>query len=157
MRAGGEIENSIIGDYSNKHHEGFIGHSVLGNWVNIGALATTSDLKNNYGEVRLVLPEGNPANSGLKEVSSGTIKFGSILGDCVKISIGSMLYTGTVIDAGSNIFGGNPGKYMPPLSWGLNGEKYDPERFIKDQKVIFQRRGQNPHPQMRNLVNYFVP
>ena len=157
VRAGGEIENSIFNDFSNKHHEGFVGHSVLGSWVNLGALATTSDLKNNYGEVRLSLPSGNPDVSDLKEISTGTIKFGSIIGDSVKISIGTMLYTGTVIDAGSNIFGGNPAKYMPPLSWGLQGDRYDRDRFIKDQEIIFKRRNQKPHNQFKELISNFLP
>lgn len=78
-RIGGEVENSMIGNFSNKHHEGFLGHSFLGSWVNIGALATTSDLKNNYGFIRIKIGE--------EQINTETIKFGSIIGDFSKIGI----------------------------------------------------------------------
>jgi glucose-1-phosphate thymidylyltransferase len=87
-RIGGEVENSIFENYSNKHHEGFIGHSHIGSWVNLGALCTTSDLKNNYGIVKI--------NNGEKEIYTDTLKFGSIIGDFSKIGIGVMLNTGTI-------------------------------------------------------------
>ena len=140
-RIGGEVENTIINDCSNKHHEGFLGHSLVGSWVNLGALTTTSDLKNNYGEIRLSVPADIfPASREASlQVDTGRIKFGSIFGDCVKTAIGTMINTGSVIDAGSSIFGGNPGKYTKPLSWGLK-ETYDPDRFHSDCKKIFSRR-----------------
>jgi glucose-1-phosphate thymidylyltransferase len=143
-RVGGEIENSVVNDYSNKHHEGFLGHSVLGSWVNIGALATTSDLKNNYGEIRLMIDK--------QEVETGTIKFGSIIADHVKVSVGIMMNTGTVIDAGSNIFGGSPGKYVGPLSWGLTGGCYESDRFLKDAEKIMLRRKQSPSASFSALL-----
>ena len=142
-RLGGEIDHCIIGDYSNKHHEGFIGHSFLGAWVNLGALTTTSDLKNNYGIVKLNLPiENNLKN--FFEYDTKQIKFGSIIGDGVKCGIGTMLNTGTVIDAGSNIFNKNPPKYLPPFIWGptsdLQNNKYDINKFIENSKKIAERR-----------------
>ncbi len=143
-RVGGEIENSIINDFSNKHHEGFIGHSVLGSWVNIGALSTTSDLKNNYGEIRLII-EG-------EETATGTVKFGSLIGDHVKTAIGIMLNTGTVIDAGCNVFGGTPPKYMQPLSWGTEGLIYEKQKFLKDAEKIMARRKQSPGPYFSALL-----
>jgi len=143
-RVGGEIENSIFGNFTNKHHEGFVGHSLIGDWVNLGALTTTSDLKNNYGEVRLYLPESRIPDFTDTPilVNTNRIKFGSIIGDCVKTSIGTMLNTGTVIDIGCNVFGGSPPPYMPPFSWGIRGHKYELERFIKDCEKIFARRNQ---------------
>ncbi|HBS03857.1 MAG TPA: hypothetical protein DEA96_02755 [Leptospiraceae bacterium] len=157
-RLGGEVENSILGDYTNKHHEGFIGHSVIGSWVNLGALTTTSDLKNNYGEIRLKLPVDQfpDYDSEIVEVSTGRIKFGSILGDCVKTAIGTMINTGTVLDAGSNVFGGHPPKYLYPLSWGLTGRRYQTERFLADCEKIFARRGQSPDKEMPTLVHRLV-
>ena len=155
-RVGGEVENSIFNDFSNKHHEGFVGHSVLGSWVNLGALTTTSDLKNNYGEIRLTLPATlAPPGPGENEVTTfetGRIKFGSILGDCVKTAIGTMLNTGTVIDAGSNVFGGIPPKYLPPLSWGIAGHRYKKDRFLADSEKIFARRKQILPERMQELV-----
>ncbi|MCE9599719.1 MAG: hypothetical protein K8S54_17300 [Spirochaetia bacterium] len=147
-RLGGEIESSTIGDFTNKHHEGFVGHSMIGNWVNLGALTTTSDLKNNYGKIRLRLPGG--------DIETGRIKFGSILGDCVKTAIGTMINTGSVIDAGCNLFGGGPPAYLSPLSWGLAGRSYAPDRFMTDCETIFARRKQNVPKGMRGLVDLIV-
>lgn len=151
VRAGGEIENSIFDAFSNKHHEGFVGHSILGRWVNLGALTTTSDLKNNYGSVRLQI-DNRGANEGTTLIDTETIKFGSLIGDCVKTAIGTMLNTGTVLDAGSNIFGGSPPKYLPPLAWGLEGQRYQPQRFIADCEKIFARRDQSPPAALAELA-----
>ena len=154
-RVGGEIENSLFGRFSNKHHEGFVGHSLIGNWVNLGALTTTSDLKNNYGEIRLQLPQERfPTRaSSFFTLETSRIKFGSIIGDCVKTAIGTMLNTGTVVDAGSNIFAGSPSSYVPPLSWGITGHSYRPGRFLEDCEKIFARRRQVVHPTMQELVS----
>ncbi|NPV02707.1 MAG: hypothetical protein HPY53_15140 [Brevinematales bacterium] len=133
-RIGGEVEESIIEDYSNKHHEGFVGHSYIGSWVNIGAIATTSDLKNNYGNIRLEI-DG-------KTVETGVDKFGSVICDYSKIGIGMMLNTGTVIAPGCNLFQENitlP-KYLPPFSWGAKGI-YEREKFIEDLRRMMKRRG----------------
>lgn len=147
-RLGGEIESSTIGDFTNKHHEGFVGHSMIGNWVNLGALTTTSDLKNNYGKIRLRLPGG--------DVETGRIKFGSVIGDCVKTAIGTMINTGTVLDAGCNVFGGAPPAYLPPLSWGLSGRPYLVDRFMSDCATIFARRKQEVPEGMRALADLIV-
>lgn len=130
-RIGGEVGESIILDYSNKHHEGFLGHSLIGSWVNIGALATTSDLKNNYGVVK-ILEEGIECNTG-------SIKFGSIIGDFSKIGIGVMLNTGAVIDFGCNVVSSRIGGYIPPFSW-VNGEPYILDHFLRDSRKIMARR-----------------
>jgi len=143
-RLGGEIEKSILGDFTNKHHEGFLGHSLVGSWVNFGALSTTSDLKNNYGKIKLRIAG--------QEVDTGRIKFGSVVGDCVKTAIGTMLNTGTVVDAGSNVFGGRPGAHLPFLSWGLEDQTYDLDRFLADCQTIFKRRGQTVPAAMRGLA-----
>lgn len=141
-KIGGEVEESIIESYSNKHHEGFLGHSYLGSWVNIGAIATTSDLKNNYGEVRLKVGE--------KELPTGTNKFGSIICDYSKIGIGMMLNTGTVISFGVNLFleYRTLPKYIPAFSWGLN-QNYDRPRFLRDLEVVMKRRGVTLSDEMR--------
>jgi len=132
-KIGGEVEESIIESYSNKHHEGFLGHSYAGNWVNIGAMATTSNLKNNYSEVKLKIGE--------KQKPTGCIKFGSIICDYTKIGIGIMLNTGTVICEGCNLF--NEGNIYPPFvkpfSWGLN-KVYEIDKFIEDIQKMMSRR-----------------
>jgi len=137
-RLGGEISNSYIGDYSNKHHEGFLGHSIVGDWVNLGALTTTSDLKNNYGVIKLTFED--------QKYDTGEIKFGSIIGDFVKTAIGTMLNTGTIIDVATLLFQGHPQlKYYPPFFWGgANPTKYKLNRFITDLKLIMKRRAQKP-------------
>ncbi len=143
-RIGGELENSIICDYTNKHHEGFLGHSFVGHWVNIGALATTSDLKNNYGIVKLIIND--------KIINTNTIKFGSIIGDFSKIGIGTMLNTGSVIDIGSNIVTGRFSGYSSPFTWLENKNKYRLDKFISDTRKIMGRRNQNLNPLMENVL-----
>ncbi|MDF3819492.1 GlmU family protein [Leptospira sp. 96542] len=134
-RLGGEVENSIILDYTNKHHEGFLGHSFVSSWVNLGALSTTSDLKNNYGIVKL--------NIGKNSVNTGTIKFGSLFGNFAKLAIGVMVNTGSVFDIGSNIVESRVHGYLPPFSWINTNQKYRLDEFILDTKKIMARRGVN--------------
>ncbi|PJZ69777.1 glucose-1-phosphate thymidylyltransferase [Leptospira perolatii] len=130
-RIGGEVGDSVIQDFSNKHHEGFLGHSIVGSWVNLGALSTTSDLKNNYGVVKI-------HEDGI-ECNTGSIKFGSIIGDYSKIGIGVMLNTGTVIDIGCNVVSSRAEGYIPPFSW-VNGEPYILDLFLRDSRKIMARR-----------------
>jgi len=88
-RVGGEVEESIFHGHSNKYHDGFIGHSYVGEWVNLGALTTNSDLKNDYTDVKIYV-NGSPTDTG-------STKVGSFIGDHVKTGIGSLLNTGTMI------------------------------------------------------------
>jgi len=134
-RIGGEVENSIILDYANKHHEGFLGHSFVSSWVNLGALATTSDLKNNYGIIKLKLSDS--------ETNTGTIKFGSVLGPFAKIAIGVMLNTGSVVDIGSNLLDARISGYQHPFTWISSGKHYQLEAFLSDTKKIMARRSVN--------------
>lgn len=111
-RIGGEVEASIVQGFSNKHHDGFLGHAYLGEWVNIGAMTTNSDLKNTYGSIRVVL-------EGRGQVDSGVLKLGCFLADHVKLGIGLHLNGGAVIGTGSNIFGVHfAPKTIPPFTWG---------------------------------------
>jgi UDP-N-acetylglucosamine diphosphorylase/glucosamine-1-phosphate N-acetyltransferase len=111
-RVGGEVEASIIQGFSNKHHDGFLGHSYLGEWVNIGAMTTNSDLKNTYGSIRVVV-------DGFGQLDSGVLKLGCFLADHVKLGIGVHLNGGAVIGAGSNIFGVHfAPKTIPSFTWG---------------------------------------
>lgn len=131
----GEIEESVIAGYSNKAHDGFLGHAYLGRWVNLGALTTNSDLKNNYGSVRLRLPDG--------DVDTGLSKVGCFLGDHVKTGIGTMLNTGTMVGVGSNVFGGMmPPTYVPPFSWGAGADltTYRFDKFAEVAETVMARR-----------------
>lgn len=110
-KVGGEVEESIIHAYSNKQHEGFIGHAYLGEWVNIGADSNNSDLKNDYGNVKVY-------NDG-KLVDTGSQFVGLTMGDHSKCGINSMFNTGTVIGVCCNVYGaGLPPKYIPAFAWG---------------------------------------
>lgn len=131
----GEIEHTIILGFTNKAHDGFLGHAYVGRWVNLGALTTNSDLKNNYGPVRLGGPE--------VEVDTGLQKLGCLLGDHVKSAIGTLFDTGTVVGAGANVFGAvRPPKWVAPFSWG-GGD--DPSRlrrqaFLDTARTVMERR-----------------
>jgi UDP-N-acetylglucosamine diphosphorylase/glucosamine-1-phosphate N-acetyltransferase len=131
----GEVESCVILGLSNKAHDGFLGHSYLGRWVNLGAFTSNSDLKNNYGPVRIGSPRG--------PVDTGVLKAGCFVGDHVKTGIGTLLNTGTVVGAGSNLFGGKmPPTYVPPFSWGSGDElgEYDIERFLETGARVMARR-----------------
>ena len=131
----GEFSNSIVLGHSNKGHAGFVGHSYLGRWVNLGAMTTTSNLKNTYGSVQLWTP------SGVK--STGQQFLGTMFGDHAKTGIGTMLSTGTVIGAGANVFGANsPPKVIPPFAWGSAEpyETYDVARFLVVTERVMARR-----------------
>ncbi|MGB9754466.1 GlmU family protein [Roseiflexus castenholzii] len=134
-RIGGEVEASIVQGYSNKHHDGFLGHSYLGEWVNIGAMTTNSDLKNTYGSIRMVI-------EGFGQLDSGTLKLGCFLADHVKLGIGVHLNGGAVVGTGSNIFGVHfAPKNVPPFTWG--GEvfrEYRIQSMIDVARKVMARR-----------------
>ena len=137
-RIGGEVEESIIHGFSNKPHEGFLGHSYVGEWVNLGALCTNSDLKNDYSSVQVHI-KGKLQDSGL-------VKVGSFIGDHSKLSIGCLLNTGTVIGVSSNVVAaaGVLPKFIPSFTWCLNGQFYKGygfEKMINTARVVMSRRG----------------
>jgi UDP-N-acetylglucosamine diphosphorylase / glucose-1-phosphate thymidylyltransferase / UDP-N-acetylgalactosamine diphosphorylase / glucosamine-1-phosphate N-acetyltransferase / galactosamine-1-phosphate N-acetyltransferase len=143
----GEIEESVVLGYSNKAHDGFLGHAYLGRWVNLGAMTTNSDLKNNYGSIRMWTPRG--------DADTGLIKLGCLLGDYVKTGIGSLLNTGTVVGAGSNLFGAAmPPKYVPPFSWGSGSDlvAFDADKFIALTDTVMKRRDLTLADSMREML-----
>lgn len=130
-KIGGEVEGSIFHGYSNKQHHGFIGHSYIGAWANLGAGTTNSDLKSNYGLVRVQTADGM--------VDTGRQFIGLMMGDHSKTAINSMFNTGTIVGVSSNIFGfGFPPKYVPSFSWGAAGETFT--TFNIDQAIEMARR-----------------
>lgn len=140
-KVGGEVKNSIFHSYSNKGHEGFIGNSVVGQWVNLGADTNTSNLKNNYGSVRIW-------NMATKDwVDSNQQYAGCFLGDHTKTSINTMLNTGTVTGVSALLFGGGfPPKFIPSFSWmdaSKPNEKsiYDLDKALVDMERMMNRRG----------------
>jgi hypothetical protein len=133
-RVHGEIAASVFVGYANKSHDGFVGHSVIGHWVNLGALTTTSNLKNTYGPVRL--------DVGGTRIETGRQNLGTLFGDHAKTAIGTMLATGTVVSAGANVFGTpTPPKYVPPFAWGGTGEaRLTEEGFLRIAERVMDRR-----------------
>lgn len=134
-KVGGEIEGSIIQGYSNKQHDGFLGHAYIGSWVNLGADTNNSDLKNNYGEIKVLL------NGRLMD--TGKQFLGLMMGDHSKTAINTMFNTGTIVGVNCNIFGaGMPPLFVPSFSWG-GAEKmaeYRLDKSMEVAKLVMQRR-----------------
>ena len=139
-RVHGEIAASVFLGFANKSHDGFLGHSVVGQWVNLGAGTTTSNLKNTYGPVRLEV--------GGVRIETGRLNLGTLFGDHAKTAIGSMLPTGTVVGAGANVFGpAGPPKYVPPFAWGADGARVSEEGFLRVAERVMSRRNVDLSPE----------
>jgi UDP-N-acetylglucosamine diphosphorylase/glucosamine-1-phosphate N-acetyltransferase len=146
-KVGGEVEESIIHSYSNKQHEGFLGHAYLGQWVNIGADTNNSDLKNNYSPVRVFI-NGTP-------VDSGSLFVGLFMGDHSKTGINTMFNTGTVVGVMSNVFGaGYPPKYIPSFAWGgAEGlVEHQIERALETARRVMARRKKELFPEEEQVL-----
>lgn len=131
----GEVSNVIFLGHANKGHDGFVGHSILGRWVNLGAGTITSNLKNTYGTVQLWTPDG------IRETRQQFL--GTLFGDHAKTGIGLRLTTGTVIGAGANVYGTvMPPKAVPPFGWGEAGSlsAYRVEKFLEVAERMMARR-----------------
>ena len=150
--AGGEIKNSVLFGYSNKAHDGYLGDSVIGEWCNMGAGTTNSNLKNNAGEVKVWTPKGL--------VSAG-MKCGVMMGDFSRTAINTSINTGTVIGVCCNVFGnGLTPKYIPNFSWGSEGVKrYEFEKALQDiegwKKLKDQAVTENEKSILKYIFNRF--
>ncbi|TVP79386.1 MAG: hypothetical protein EA352_00820 [Gemmatimonadales bacterium] len=143
----GEVSDSVLLGYVNKAHDGYLGHALVGRWVNLGAGTTNSDLKNNYGPVR--------AHTSPDELEdTGLMKAGILLGDHVKTAIGTLLNTGTVVGAGSNLFGdGMPPRWVPPFSWGSAAPAVHRfQAFRETARRAMERRGMQLPPGTANVL-----
>lgn len=143
----GEVADCVMLGFVNKAHDGHLGHAMLGRWVNLGAGTINSDLKNNYGTIRVWTPDG--------EVDTGLIKVGCFMGDHVKTGIGTLINTGAVIGAGSNIFGGlMPPTVVPPFSWssGMDLRDYRFDKFVEAAEAAMARRGEALTPGVRRIL-----
>ncbi len=135
-KVGGEVEASILFGHSNKQHDGFLGHSYVGEWVNLGADTVTSDLKNTYGRIRVCINGG--------EVDSGEQFVGSLIGDHAKTGIGTILPTGCVLGAFANVFTRSAvPKFVPSFAWltddGLTDFRM--EKAVAIAQTVMSRRG----------------
>ncbi|QPH39769.1 GlmU family protein [Pedobacter endophyticus] len=136
-RVGGEINNAVIWGYSSKGHEGYLGNSVIGQWCNIGADSNNSNLKNNYGEVKLwEYKQQSFRKTGLQFC-------GLIMADHAKCAINTMFNTGTVAGVSANIFGaGFPRNFIPDFAWGgVHGfEVYSLAKMFETAEKVYARR-----------------
>ncbi|MCF6241895.1 MAG: GlmU family protein [Bacteroidales bacterium] len=148
-KIGGEINNSVIFANSNKGHDGFLGNSVLGEWCNIGANSDTSNLKNNYAEVRV----WSYANEGFAR--TGLQFCGLIMGDHSKCGINTMFNTGTVVGVNANIYGaGFPRNFIPSFSWGgaLGFKEYKLNKAFEVNEVVMKRRNKIFDEKEQNIL-----
>ncbi|MBX7119589.1 MAG: hypothetical protein K1X31_11365 [Gemmatimonadaceae bacterium] len=144
VKVNGEISSTIMIGHANKGHDGFVGHSIIGRWANLGAGTTTSNLKNSYGPVQLWTPTGL-AGTGLQFL-------GTMVGDHVKTGIGTRLTTGCVLGAGANVFGSTmPPKVVAPFAWGEapGWETFDLAKFLEVTQRVMARREVLLTPRMR--------
>ncbi len=134
-KVGGEIGKTILHSFSNKQHDGFLGHAYLGQWVNLGADTNNSDLKNNYGSVKVFI-DG-------EFVDSGSQFAGLFMGDHSKSGINAMFNTGTVAGPMSNVFGdGFPAKNIPAFAWGGSDGflEHNLEKALETARIVMARR-----------------
>jgi UDP-N-acetylglucosamine diphosphorylase/glucosamine-1-phosphate N-acetyltransferase len=125
--AGGEIKNSILFGYSNKAHDGYLGDSVIGEWCNLGAGTSNSNIKNTASEV-------NVWHFHTREYLKAGLKCGLLMGDYSRAAINTSFNTGTVVGVCANIFGeGMPPKFIPSFTWGNKGlSLYEFEKALTD-------------------------
>ncbi|ACF46863.1 conserved hypothetical protein [Prosthecochloris aestuarii DSM 271] len=135
-KAGGEIEDSIMESYANKQHDGFLGHSYISSWCNLGAGTNTSDLRNDYKKVKLHI-DGSETDTGMQFL-------GLLMGEHSKAAINTMFNTGTIVGTSSNVFGaGFPPKSIPSFAWGGGASgvvPYDIDRAVETARVVMGRR-----------------
>jgi UDP-N-acetylglucosamine diphosphorylase/glucosamine-1-phosphate N-acetyltransferase len=137
-RIGGEVEASVFQGHANKHHEGFIGHAFVGEWANLGALTTNSDLKNAYQAVQLTW-QG-------KTIDTGLLKVGCFIGDHAKTAIGTLINTGARIGTFANWF--EPGlspKEIPAFAWGSKA-RWPLGQVLASARKVMSRRGMTMSP-----------
>ncbi|MGE0587428.1 MAG: GlmU family protein [Cyclobacteriaceae bacterium] len=138
-KIGGEVSNAVIFGFSNKAHDGFLGNSVIGEWCNLGADTNTSNLKNNYENVKL----WNYTKSGF--IDTGLQFCGLMMGDHSKCGINTMFNTGTVVGVGANVFGdGFPRNFIPSFAWGGAGgfTTFQLNKMLDTTRKVFARRNQ---------------
>ncbi len=137
-KVGGEVSNSVFIANSNKAHDGFLGNSVIGEWCNLGADTNTSNLKNNYSNVKAW------SYRERKMIDTGLLFCGLMMGDHSKCGINTMFNTGTVVGVSANIFGAAfPDKFIPSFTWGGSADstKFLLEKATSLAKIVMQRRG----------------
>jgi len=150
-KVGGEVNNSVIFGYSNKAHDGFLGNSIVGEWCNLGADTNNSNLKNNYGNIKLYSYANN------RNEDTGLQFCGLIMADHSKTGINTMFNTGTVVGVGANVFGaGFPPTHIPSFSWGAaqGFETYRLEKMLETTEKVFGRRKLKLSPEDKAILKH---
>jgi UDP-N-acetylglucosamine diphosphorylase/glucosamine-1-phosphate N-acetyltransferase len=150
-KVGGEVNNSVIFGFTNKAHDGFLGNSVIGEWCNLGADTNNSNLKNNYGSVKLF----DYASETMKDTQ---LQFcGLMMGDHSKCGINTMFNTGTVVGVAANIFGsGFPPTHIPSFAWGGADtmEIYQLDKMFETAERVYARRGIELSAEEKNILTH---
>jgi UDP-N-acetylglucosamine diphosphorylase/glucosamine-1-phosphate N-acetyltransferase len=150
-KVGGEVNNSVIFGFTNKAHDGFLGNSVIGEWCNLGADTNNSNLKNNYGNVKIF----NYSNETMKDTQ---LQFcGLMMGDHSKCGINTMFNTGTVVGVAANIFGGGfPSTHIPSFTWGGadHVETYKLDKMFETAERVYARRGLELNKDERTILTH---
>ncbi len=135
-KVGGEVSNSVLFGYSNKAHDGFLGNSVLAEWCNLGADTNNSNLKNNYGVVKMY------SYLAKADVSTGLQFCGLMMGDHSKAAINTMFNTGTMVGVSANVFGGGfPPKFIPSFAWGgFDATVFQLDKALELAAQVYKRR-----------------
>jgi UDP-N-acetylglucosamine diphosphorylase/glucosamine-1-phosphate N-acetyltransferase len=148
-KVGGEVENSILMPHTNKAHLGYVGDSYVGEWVNVGAGSTFSNLKNTYGNVR--------SSAAGSRVDTGLLKLGPAVGDMAKVSIGALVFTGKTVGAGSQVTG-LAAADVPPFTYfdGARGTMVELHlvSVLETQRRMKERRGMNLSRAEEELVRF---
>lgn len=150
-KVGGEVKEVVILGYSNKAHDGFLGNSILGEWCNIGAGTSVSNLKNNYSNVRMY----DYTTQEMRD--SGLQYLGMVMGDHSKAGINSMFNTGTIVGVAANIYGaGYPPKFVPSFTWG-GAAGFDTHRIedaINTARKVVARRDSELSREDENILRH---
>lgn len=143
----GEVKNAVLFGYSNKAHDGYLGDSVLGEWCNLGAGTSNSNLKNNAGDVRIWTPTGEQVVG---------LKCGVLMGDYSRTAINTSINTGTVVGVSCHVAGaGLTPKYIPNFSWGSDGvERYQLHKALKDVEGWKKLKNQELLPEEKTILQY---
>jgi hypothetical protein len=151
-KVGGEIGSTVFQGYANKSHEGHLGDSWVGKWVNLGAGTTNSNLLNTYGEVTVRLAPDGPRHR------TGMTFLGAMLGDHVKTAIGTRLMTGSIVGTGAMIATSTPPPTtVPPFAWLTDEGRrtYRLEKFLDVARTVMGRRERRMTPEYANAVTAF--
>ncbi len=148
-KVAGELKNTIFQSFGNKQHEGCLGYSFIGEWVNLGAGTDVSDLKNNYSTIRVRFGADKA-----KEINTGTRSLGLLAGCHTKSAINTSFNTGTVTGVGANVFEAKPDKFVAPYSWGglPDSPRFEEEKAIQLAQTVMLRRNRVLSPEEEFLL-----